>query len=112
MVDERLSRDLGWGRYIVLSLSGKLKSGLAHFPAAETTLAVFGEVVIGNGLSVELGLEKFLDLGQGVEPGEDGLGGLSVRQAHVELLAEVGGETGEFTEHGNYDLRSTRFYHG
>ncbi len=46
---------------------------------------------------MELVLEEGLDLGQGVEPGEEGVGRLVFAEAAVELFAEGEGETGDFT---------------
>jgi hypothetical protein len=41
-------------------------------------------------------LEDFLDLGEGVEPGEEFGGFLAIVEALVEFLADGGGEAGDF----------------
>jgi hypothetical protein len=46
-----------------------------------------------------LGLEHALDCREGVEPGEDGGGGLVVEEAAVEGLADGFRETGDFADH-------------
>jgi hypothetical protein len=67
---------------------------------AETAFAIFGEVAVVDGSSVELFLETGLDFGEAVEPRQDGIGGFSVSEAKVELFADVERETGDFAEHG------------
>jgi hypothetical protein len=68
-----------------------------------TVAAVFplGEVGGGEGLGGEVGGEEGLDLGQGVEPVEEGGAGLVVEEAAVELVADGGGEAGDFSGAGH-----------
>jgi hypothetical protein len=86
-----MGRDWGLGR--------ALEGVVAEFPLAEAVGFPAAEVLGGDGLGAETGLECAFDRGEGIEPGEDGGGGLIVEQAAVEGLADGLRETGDFTEH-------------
>ena len=66
------------------------------FPVHEAAGAPFAEVLLGEGVPGELLFEDGLNLGEGVEPGEEGFAGLGVLEAAVELFAEGEGEAGDF----------------
>jgi hypothetical protein len=57
---------------------------------------------------LELVFEESLDLGQGVEPGEEGVAGLVVAEAAVELFAEGEGEAGDFTGASGHNTKVER----
>ncbi len=58
------------------------------------------EVGRGDGGGVEIGGQDGLDFGEGVEPVEEGGAGFVVEEALVELVADGGGETGDFAGAG------------
>jgi hypothetical protein len=69
----------------------------AGLPFNKTALAPLGEILFGDGLTMELGMEDFIDFGQAVEP----LGELRPREvalkAAVEFVANFAGKTGDFS---------------
>jgi hypothetical protein len=77
----------------------ELESGLSGLPLAEAILFVLREIGRGDGLALEELLEAGLDLGKGIEPGEDDVFGLAIGEALVDLLAESDWETRDFAEH-------------
>ena len=81
---------------------------LAELPFGEAALAPVAEVLPADGAALELVLEESLDLGQGVEPGEEGVAGLVVAEAAVELFAEGEGETGDFTGASGHNTKVER----
>ena len=81
---------------------------LAELPFGEAALAPVAEVLPADGAALELVLEEGLDLGEGVEPGEEGVAGLVVAEAAVELFAEGEGETGDFTGASGHNTNGER----
>jgi hypothetical protein len=86
-------REFGGVHGQVLGLTEELGVNL---PGKEAAGAPFAEVLFADGVAVELGGEDGLDLGEGVEPGEEGLARLGVGEAVVELGAKGFGEAGDF----------------
>ncbi len=81
----------------LLAEVGEPGAGLLELePVGEAAAAPFGEVLFSDGAAVEVGGEDGLDLGEGIEPGEEGGGGLAVVEAGIELVADGGGEAGDF----------------
>jgi len=74
---------------------------VAGEPVPVAAVFPLGEVGRGEGLGGELGGEDGLDLGQGVEPVEEGWAGLVVEKAAVELVSDGEGETGDFSGAGH-----------
>ncbi len=74
---------------------------LAEGPFGEGAGAPFAEVLRADRPAVELAGEDLPDLGQGIEPGEEGFGRLGVGEAVVELFADGVGETGDFAGGGH-----------
>jgi len=70
-------------------------------PVAVAAVFPLGEVGRGDGLGGELGGEDGLDLGEGVEPLEEGWAWLVVEEAAVELVADGEGEAGDFSGAGH-----------
>ena len=56
-----------------------------------------GEVGVIDEFGLEALAEEGLDLGKAVEPGEDGVGGLTLGEAAVDLVADELRERGDFT---------------
>ena len=81
---------------------------LAEFPFGEAALAPVAEVLPADGAALELVLEESLALGQGVEPGEEGVGWLIFAEAAVELFAEGEGEAGDFTGASGHNTKVER----
>ena len=81
----------------VLGLAEELSADL---PREEAAGAPFAEVLFADGVAAKLGGEDGLNLGEGVEPGEQGLAKLGVGEAVVELFAEGEREAGDFAVAG------------
>ena len=73
------------------------ESGAMGGPFGIAAFAPFGNVLRSDGTTAELFGEDFLDGGQGVEPGEDVKGASAVEEALIDLLADFGGQTGDFS---------------
>jgi hypothetical protein len=73
---------------------------LAVLPFGKASQTPVAEVLFADGVALKLGGQDGFDLGEGVEPGEEGVGGLVVGEAAVELFAEGAGETGDFAGAG------------
>jgi hypothetical protein len=69
-------------------------------PTLKTVSTPEGEVLFMDGDALELGGENPFNSGKLVEPGEDFAGVLVVKKTLVELLADIGGETGDFADEG------------
>jgi hypothetical protein len=52
--------------------------------------------LFGEGLASEVSGEDGLDLGEGIEPFEDGAAGHAILKAAVQLVAESVGKAGDF----------------
>ena len=74
----------------------EFESVLADEPVAEAAVFPFGEILFGDRAGVEVVGERLLDWGEGVEPGENGFGGLAGLEALVELVANGVRKTGDF----------------
>jgi len=61
----------------------------------------FGEVLFGDGVAVEVGVEDVLDLAALIEEGEQAAGGFAVLKAGTDQVAEVFGQTGDFAGAGH-----------
>lgn len=73
-------------------------NGLAGIePALVAAFAPVVEILVIDGFAFELGGEDFFDAGKGVEPGENIGSRMIIEEATVELLTDVFGETGNFT---------------
>jgi len=72
---------------------------LAEFPVAKAVLGPVMEVLFGDGFGVEVLGEDGLNFGESVKPSEDGLVGLGVVKAAVDLVAERVREASDFSEH-------------
>lgn len=57
-----------------------------------------GEILSINGRCLELGGQDFFDGGEFIEPGQDLVAPLAIQEAEVDLLAEISGETGDFSD--------------
>ena len=68
----------------------------AELPGGEAVGAPFIEVLLADGTGAEFGGEEGADGGKGVQPGQEGAGGLVVGEAAVELVAEGLGKPGDF----------------
>jgi len=94
----------GAGEFLVTEgvlVLGRTQEGegvLAGQPVSEAAVAPFGEILLGDGMAIELGIEDGLDARDGVEPIKDGLGWLTVAEASVELFTNVVREAGDFTD--------------
>ena len=82
---------------ICLEALEELESVLTCLPFAESALTPFREVLFGDGAAVEVVFEGSLDLRQSIEPEEDGVGGLMIAKAAVELLADRVWEESDFS---------------
>jgi hypothetical protein len=69
---------------------------LADEPIAVAALFPFSEIRRGKGARGKIGGEEGLDFREGVEPLENGLAGLAVAEADVELFAQMMWQTGDF----------------
>jgi hypothetical protein len=81
---------------LVLEVTGESEGVEAGEPVAVAAAFPLGEVGRGDGLGGEVGGEDGLDLGEGVEPVEEGGAGLVVEEAAVKLVSDGEGETGDF----------------
>jgi hypothetical protein len=93
--------------FFVFEVMGQGEGVVAGEPVAVAAVFPLGEVGRGEGLGGELGGEDGLDLGEGIEPVEEGGAGLVVEEAAVELVANGGGEAGDFSgaSHGVKGVR-------
>jgi hypothetical protein len=66
-------------------------------PVLIATLAPLKEAAHADGAAVEPFREDGTDLGESIEPSDDGLGGAAIGEALVDLLAEFFGELSDFT---------------
>ena len=57
-------------------------------PVLEAAMTPIREILLGNGLGVELFLEDGLDFGLLIKPGKDGAGGFVVIEAAVKVVAD------------------------
>jgi len=85
----------------VLEFTGEGKGVEAGEPVAVPAGFPMGEVGWGDGLGGEVGGEDGLDLGERVEPVEEGGAGFVVEDAAVELVADGKGEPGDFAGASN-----------
>jgi len=76
------------------------KGFLLAEPIEVAGLLPIGEVLFGNGASVELGFEDFLDLGEAAEPFDEVFAGFAVFEAVAQLVADFPGQSGDFTDAG------------
>jgi hypothetical protein len=67
-------------------------------PVAVAALFPFGKVLFGDGTVFEVSGEDGFDVGERVEPGEDGFGGNTVVEFEVELFADGVGEARDFSD--------------
>ena len=74
------------------------KEVLGGEPFLVAAVAPFGDVLGCDGASVELAGEDGLDLGEPVEPLQDGFGFEAIFETGVELSADLAGEAGDFTD--------------
>ena len=100
LVGERTFDGLLTKAVLVLETFGKIEDVLVDLPVAVAAVFPFREVLWVEGAPVELGGENGADLGERVEPFEDGFGLLAVLQTTIELLAEGVRETGDFSGTG------------
>ena len=73
-------------------------------PFLETALAPFAQVLLADGDAGEVGLHDLLDLGQGVEPGEQLGAWLGAIEAFIQLVADKAGEAGDFAVAGAHNF--------
>jgi hypothetical protein len=85
----------------VLEVTGEGKGVEAGEPVAVAAGFPMGEVGRGDGLGVEVGGQDGLDLGEGVEPVEEGGAGLVVEEAAVELVTDGEREPGDLAGASN-----------
>jgi len=85
----------------VLEFTGEGEGVEAGEPVAVPAGFPMGEVGWGDGLGGEVGGEDGLDLGERVEPVEEGGAGLVVEEAAVELVADGKGEPGDLAGPSN-----------
>ena len=85
------------GLVLVLDALGEVAGIEADKPVAVAAVFPFGEVALGNRAAGELFVEKGFDLGQGVEPLENGFAKFAVLKAAVELLTDGVRETSDFS---------------
>ena len=100
-VGEGAGQRFGAEGFFVIEVVGEGEGTVAGEPVAVAAIFPLGKVGRGEGLGGELGGEDGLDLGEGVEPLEEGSAGLAVEAAAVELVADGGGETGDFSGAGH-----------
>lgn len=76
------------------------EGGLLEEPVGVVAFFPLGEVGRGEGMACKLGGEQMLDFGHGVERRDDLAGGLAVAQTGVDILADMMGKAGDFTDGG------------
>jgi len=83
--------------FFVVEVAGQGEGIAAGEPVGVAAVFPLGEVGWGDGLGGEVGDEDGEDLGEGVEPLEEGRAWLVVEEAAVELVADGDGEAGDFS---------------
>ena len=81
-------------------LAGLGEGGLLEEPGRVVALFPFGKVGFGNGTAAKGSGKHGLDLGIGVEPGDDLSAFFAVAQADVGLLTNMMGQPGDFALRG------------
>jgi hypothetical protein len=77
-------------------LAGERQGFLLEEPIAIAALLPLGEALGADGSAGENGGHDGLNLGKGVEPGDQVFGLLAVVEAAVQLVADAAGEAGDF----------------
>jgi hypothetical protein len=77
---------------------GELEGGPAGKPVPVAVLAPLREVLFADRVPAELGVGERLDLGKGVEPGDEAVAFFTLAQALVELVADLTGQAGDFSD--------------
>jgi hypothetical protein len=80
-----------------LHLLEKFTPLLPLLPVPATALLPFGQILLADGLVVEVGGKDGPGLGQGIQPGDELFAQLVIVQAAVELLLNGLGQTGDFS---------------
>ena len=75
--------------------------GFPELPGGEAAAAPVGDVLFVDGGFIGGVFEDGLDFGEGVEPLEDGAGGVGALEAEVEVFADAGREFGDFGDAGH-----------
>jgi len=83
---------------LVLQVADEVQGVLAGQPFAVAVVFPLGDILLGERIPAEVGLEDGLDFRQWIEPGEESLGRLAVVKAAVDLIADLVRETGDFSE--------------
>jgi hypothetical protein len=68
------------------------------------------EVLAGDGFSIEVLLDHFLDLGEAIEPFEQFGAGLVVFQAPVQLFADMVGQAGNLAIAGSHNFQGVEVW--
>ena len=82
---------------LIVEIADKFERVLPDKPIAVAAILPFGEVDRTDRPAGELGFENGTDLGQSIEPGEDGFCLVAVAKAVVKLFANFVGEASDFT---------------
>src|SRR6266404_3270771 len=82
---------------LVIDVLHELERELLLLPFAEAALLPFGEVYGIDGIAFKVGLQNGLNLGQSIEPLDEGLGLLAVLKALVDLFANGVGQMSDFS---------------
>ena len=84
----------------IVEIVSELEQVVAILPVFEAALFPFGEILFGDGAAEEFLVKDGLDLGKRIEPKEEGLSGLVVFEAAIELVADGMREASDFAGAG------------
>ena len=94
---ERSGEGLGGAVLVGVEVLEEFECLLTEEPIAETAIAPGSEVDGVDGFGVEFSLEDGLNFGKVVEPRENGESAMAVKEAFIDLLADVVGKVGSLS---------------